>query len=518
MQTPFKVPDVKCAVYARVSTDMPGQKDSMENQKSFFEHYIYEKGWTNVGVYADEGITGTSTAKRYELQRLMKDAKRGLFNMIVIKSLSRFARDTVDGLTLVRQLKSYGVTLITIDENYNSSKDKGEVLLTAYFMVAQQESEAASRRIKFGIAEKSRNGVFHGTAPFGYDKKQGKLVPNEEFATIVKTIYELYLDKHWGFQKIANYLTDEGIPTPRTIRKAKNASDIWQENTVEGILRNRHYTGSLYQGRTSVNIEDKTTLSEKGYKTREDIKPESWKISQNTHEVIIALEKFELVQERIAYRSSKKFRGKGKKSLFARIAYCADCGKGMNYKNDRKGYVCGTYQKQGSKKCASHFINHELLKNSVLQDIQSLAMNAIDQEVLINSALKQMSVNTERFKRELNRAIKEIDERKKELVELVRMLTKKLIDEATFKYTNAKLSEDIVELEKRTLELNVALENEKQNETFMKEFQIELQRFTSLDINDEEILRTIFVRLIEQVDIQKDGSIVIHYNFRNPLN
>lgn len=180
-------------------------------------------------------------------------------------------------------------------------------------MFAQQESESASRRIKFGIAESSRKGVFHGTPPFGYNKIKGKLVLN------------------WGFQKIANYLTDQSIPTPRMVSKAKNAGIVWHEHTIEGILKNRHYTGNLAQGRSHVNFDDKKQITEKGYKSRTQVVPEECVICEDTHEPIIPFERFEAVQEKISYRSSRRYCGRGKKSLFARIAYCADCGKGMNY-------------------------------------------------------------------------------------------------------------------------------------------------------------------------------------------
>jgi len=517
MTEPFKVLDVKCAVYARVSTELPGQKDSMANQKSYFEHFIKEKGWTKVETYADEGVTGTSTAKRYELQRLMIDAANRLFEVLLIKSLSRFARDVVDGLMLIRALKSYGIKVMTIDENYNSENDKNEMLLMAYFMVAQQESEAASRRIKFGIAEKSRNGIFHGSAPFGYVNEKGKLFPHEEYANVVKLIFDLYLDSNWGFQKIANYLTDTKIPTPRKVRRAKNAGNVWQENTVEGILRNPHYTGNLHQGRSEVNFDDKKQHSEKGYKSRIELPLEEWLTCKDTHEAIIPLERFELAQEKMAYRSSKRYRGRGKKSLFARLAYCSDCGKGMNYKNDRKGYVCSTYQKQGSKKCASHFIKHDQLKGTLLQDVQNLAQNAVDREKLMQAALQKVTATAKDAQNKLSKAEKKYDSSKNELLELVRLLTKKEIDRETFKHAQDQLNEEIARVEKDIHILKADIENEKKSKDWMKQFQAEVARFTELDISDEEALRNIFQKLLDRIEVQENGSIRIFYNFKNPM-
>ncbi|SDO18609.1 Site-specific DNA recombinase [Paenibacillus sp. yr247] len=289
--------NTKSGVYARVSTTMLSQKDSLENQKSFFENYIQQKGWELAGIYADEGITGTSTAKRTQLQLLMQDAEQGKFDVVLVKSLSRLARDTVDSITLVRKLKSYGVVLITVDDNYNSFEDVNEMRLQMYSLFAQQESESASVRVKFGIAEKSRNGVFHGTPPYGYDKVKGKLVPNPQHAETVRLIYRLYLHEGWGWQKIANYLTDKKIPSPRMLIGAKNAGTIWHETAVKIILQNRHYTGDLVQGRSSVDRDNKLFHQEKGYKLRHQNDESKWFVVENAHSPIISREEFTATRE-----------------------------------------------------------------------------------------------------------------------------------------------------------------------------------------------------------------------------
>ena len=146
----------------------------------------------------------------------MQDAERKKFDRVLVKSLSRWARDTVDSITLVRKLKRYGISLVTMDDNYNSFEDDNEMKLQMYSMFAQQESESASVRVKFGIAEKARNGIFHGTPPYGYDKVKGRLVPNLQHAQTVRLIYRLYLYEGWGWAKIANYLTEHAVPSSRT--------------------------------------------------------------------------------------------------------------------------------------------------------------------------------------------------------------------------------------------------------------------------------------------------------------
>ena len=153
---------MKCAIYARVSTDMKSQLDSLENQLTFFENFIREKGWELVKTYADEGKSGTSTVKRVELQKLMKDAEQRKFEIVLIKSVSRWARDTVDSILLVRQLMSFGIRVMSVEDNFDSFDDGAEFKLAIYSALAQQESDTISKRVKFGISVKSREGKFHG--------------------------------------------------------------------------------------------------------------------------------------------------------------------------------------------------------------------------------------------------------------------------------------------------------------------------------------------------------------------
>lgn len=211
------------------------------------------------------------------------------------------------------------------------------------------------------------------------------------------------------------------------------------------------------------------------------------------------------------------FRGRGKKSLFARLAFCADCGKGMNYKNDREGYVCSTYQKEGSKNCASHFIKHILLKEIVLQDLQNLSTNALDCTSLVNSVLKKANIKMTQAKSELLKKKKMFKELREEQLELVRALTRKLFDDETFNMSNDTLKSEMNTLVAKINELEGVVSQEQENEGFMKKFQEEVNRFAELEISDEEILRDVLHRLIDKVEIAEDGSIAIYYNFINPL-
>lgn len=499
---------MRCAIYARVSTRLDSQKDSLESQVSFFENHILEKGWKQTGVYVDEGITGTSTAGRKDLKRLLRDAERELFDIVLIKSLSRLSRDTSDSLSIVRTLHRHNVDVFSSREGMLDD----EMVLSVLSAVNQRQSEDTSYNVSWGIAVKSNAGIFHGTPPFGYDKvKPGRLVPNLDSGGTVKLIFDLYLNKGLGVQAIANYLNEKGI------RPSRRKSQKWYDSSVRLILKNRHYTGDLVQGRTKVDSKDKIHLQEKGYKKRQKIDESDWIVKLNKHEPLITREQFEAVQEKMSERAKRIFSGKGKKSLFARLAFCDDCGKGMNYRNDRGGYVCSTYQKEGSKKCASHFIPHVYLKEAVIEDLRSLSDNTLDCNPLVAAALKKANLHMTHAKDELDKISKEISLLKEEQVELVHLLTRKTIKLELFEYSNSIIDSKIQTLKGKSKELESILSQEQESEEALHAFQKDVEQFVKLEIKDEEILRDMLHRLVDRVEIAEDGSITIHYNFKNPL-
>lgn len=509
---------MKCAVYARVSTEMKSQLDSLENQLTFFENFIREKGWELVKTYADEGKSGTSTVKRVELQKLMKDAEQRKFEIVLIKSVSRWARDTVDSILLVRQLMSFGIRVMSVEDNFDSFDDGAEFKLAIYSALAQQESDTISKRVKFGISVKSREGKFHGSLPpYGYEKVKGKLELHPIHSQTVRHIFDLYLREGWGMQKIANYLTAKKFPTPRAVAGAKNAGDKWQYSSVKLILTNPHYTGDLVQGRSKTDGKDKIFMQKKGYKKRLKNKQDEWIVIPDAHPAIISREEFQEVQEKISKKGEKIFRGRGKKALFARLAFCADCGAGMNYKNDRKGYVCATYQKNGKQKCQSHYIKHSDLKDKVLADLRDLATDSLNMKALLDIALKRAGTKKLEAMEELKRVEREIESLQAEKRELLRLLTRQVITQRDYEEQYQLINNEQTALEQQKRALEDTLSKEVDTETNIHAFQAEIQRFISLQFDNEETLRHVLHRLIDRVEVSADGQITIHYNFKNPI-
>jgi site-specific DNA recombinase len=229
----------RVAAYARVSTDTDEQLSSFDAQRDYYTRHIQSNpAWIFVEIYSDEGISATSTKKRDGFNRMISDALDGKIDLIITKSVSRFARNTVDTLTTVRQLKEKGVEVYFEKENIYTLDSKGELLITIMSSLAQEESRSISENVTWGHRKRFADGKV--MLPYGrflgYEKSEDglpKIVEKE--ATVVRLIYKLFLEgkTHSG---IARHLTTDGIPTP-------SGKDVWQSSTITSILQNEKYKG-----------------------------------------------------------------------------------------------------------------------------------------------------------------------------------------------------------------------------------------------------------------------------------
>ena len=200
---------LRVAAYARVSTKSNEQLHSMSVQTEYYEDLIQKNpNWEFVGVYADEGISGTSIKHRAELNRLMEDCRAGMIDRILVKSASRMARNTVDLLTLVRELKSIGVTVQFEKEQFDTDSATGEMMLSMMCAIAQEESLSISKNMKWGIRKKMQTGTYVNCAtPFGYRQQDHQLVLEKDEAAVVRLVFEKYLSGV-GIAEIARYLNE----------------------------------------------------------------------------------------------------------------------------------------------------------------------------------------------------------------------------------------------------------------------------------------------------------------------
>ena len=236
----------RVAAYCRVSTDQEEQLSSYEAQVNYYTNYIEKNpDYELAGIYADEGITGTTTKKREQFNRMIKDCNAGKIDMIITKSISRFARNTLDCLNFVRQLKDLGVGVMFEKENIFTLDGKGEVLLSILSSLAQDESRSISENSTWGIRRRFEQGKLHinHTKFLGYDKdKNGNLVVNEKQAKIVRRIYKEFLDGK-GANRIARDLELSGVPN-------WNGKAKWYEGSIRKMLTNEKYKGDALLQKT----------------------------------------------------------------------------------------------------------------------------------------------------------------------------------------------------------------------------------------------------------------------------
>ncbi|HIH36363.1 MAG TPA: recombinase family protein, partial [Methanocellales archaeon] len=234
----FTKQKLRVAAYCRVSTDSDDQLVSLQAQKTHYETYIKSNPeWEFAGLYYDEGISGTKKEKRSELLRMISDCGNKKIDLIITKSISRFARNTTDCLEMVRKLVDLGVYIYFEKENINTQSMESELMLSILSGLAESESISISENNKWSIQKRFRNGTYKlSYPPYGYDYLDGEMIVNDEQAAIVKRIFAEALSGR-GTQKIADGLQIDGVATRR---KSK-----WTASTVLGILCNERYTGDV---------------------------------------------------------------------------------------------------------------------------------------------------------------------------------------------------------------------------------------------------------------------------------
>ena len=345
---PPKPTVTRVAAYARVSSGKDAMLHSLSAQASYYAGLIQSHtGWQMAGIYADEAMTGTK-ADRADFQRLIADCRAGKIDLIITKSISRFARNTVTLLETVREMKSLGVDVFFEEQNIRTMSGEGELMLTLLASFAQAESLSASENQKWRIKRNFEEGIPWGGSMLGYRYRDGRfeVVPDE--AEIVKRIYKDYLDG-MGYLAIANALNTECIGT--------RDGFTWRSGTVMKVLQNYTYTGNL--------------LLQKTYRKDHICKEKTRNIgelpqylAENTHESIISIETFSAVQAEAARRAEKFGTGSAPRDYpFTGLITCGICGKTYQRKM-RHGipvWMCSTYNHKGKAYCASKAVPESIL-------------------------------------------------------------------------------------------------------------------------------------------------------------
>ncbi len=358
-----------CA-YARVSTEKDDQLTSFESQKKYYETKIKQNDkWNYVKIYADEGISGTSLEKRENFLLMIKDAMAGKIDIILTKSISRFARNTMDTLKYVRELKERNIAVVFEEENINTLDEAGEFLITVLSSVAQQEVENMSAHVRKGHAMLLKSGnLLLGNGCYGYkfinEENKIEIVPEE--AKVVKKIFKLYL-KGTSCREIARILDKANIKTYRNVKK-------WVPSSVRYILTNEKYTGDLLQGK-------QVKLNPFVKKAKNKGQSDKYLI-RNFHKPIISREDFdkaqELIKENNHSSSSKEYT---KLSYKVKCGYCYSSVNVVRYKKGKAFVECTNRKKNGRESCPQ---SKDMIKNKVFSIIKKGLKNSIN-EILNNN-------------------------------------------------------------------------------------------------------------------------------------
>ena len=372
---------LRVAAYCRVSTELEEQESSYEAQVEYYTRKIQESdNWKMAGIYADDGKSATNTKKRDDFNAMIKDAMDGKIDMILTKSVSRFARNTVDSLLTIRKLKEKNIAVVFEKEGVNTLDGTGEILITILSSLAQEESRNISENTRWGVVRRFENGkmIVNHNKFMGYTKNEnGDLVIVPEEAEIVRLIFRLYLEGY-SAKKISQYLEENGI-------KTATGQDKWYDSVIFKMLRNEKYMGdALLQKTYTVDFMTKKKVINKG------IVPQYY--VEDDHEPIIPKELFYRVQEELARRASMNkaavTRKKDQKSRFSSeyaltgLLLCGDCGQEYRRvtwaRNGKKKIVwrCNNRLTNGTKHCKKSVTLEEgALNRAVMEAINRITCN-----------------------------------------------------------------------------------------------------------------------------------------------
>lgn len=488
------------AAYCRVSTEKEDQLNSLEAQKKFFSEYTQRTGDNLVRLYADEGISGTKTRNRKEFLRMMADAEHGLFDMVVVKDISRFARNTVDLLQNVRKLKALGIETQFLTANM-TSMGNSEFVLTLFAALAQEESANTSKRVKFGKKMNAEKGRVPNIV-YGYDKTVGdyfNLTVNEEEAKVVQQIYQWYTREGYGAAKISILLNNKGIKTKRGCQ--------WSQNAICRILTNELYIGRIINGKQEVC--DFLTGQ------RKDKSEEEWMVVDRPELRIIEPEMFEEAQEVLQARNKAFHITKERQShkyLFSTLIRCKECNWAFRrtvrtYKNTYVRWVCSGHNGRGANSCPNAVTVDEEELIEVLQEYFAAILNQKKQVInhVVGEFERVYKAKDENLEYEKALNIK-LNKLKKSRQKYINMYTDDLISREELNEKIGGMRKEIERLENELKMVSYHLTKGEQLKSVLND------TFKSIeDITDIRQMTNIqLMKIIQKIVVDKEGNLDIY--------
>lgn len=499
---------LRVCAYCRVSTDTEDQLSSYRSQVSYYTDLIKKnKEWVFVDIYADEGITGTAISKRESFQRMINDCMDGKIDMVITKSISRFARNTLDTLNYVRKLKERGIAVFFEEEKINTLTMDGELLLVVLSSVAQQEVENISANVKKGLKMKMRRGElvgFHGCLGYDYNPIEKNLTINEKEVEVVRYIFERYVNGA-GTSVISKELNNLEYKTKK--------GNQWTSSSVLGIIKNEKYKGDLLLGKTfTIDPISKRRLGNCGEEDQYYIK--------DHHEPIISNEMFDRAQEILSKRAySRRIKDvmPGKREKFSRqyafscMLECCFCGSNFSRRNWHSGtpnekvvWQCVTNTKKGKMYCPdSKGISEKVIEDAFIEAYRLL--NCDNKEIMtefierVKSTLSDKSAD-----KKLNKIDRELEANEKRKSRLIELLLEDVISKNDYEEKNYELGEQ----RKKLLEDRVEFQSQADNRKSLERRVIEFQRALEGNQVLSEFDRAVFESIVEKVivgEIDENG-------------
>lgn len=389
---------IRLAAYCRVSSDSTDQLHSFAAQIRYYSDYTKKHPeYELVDIYADEGITGTEMKKRDELNRLIRDCKKGLIDRIIVKSVSRFARNTEELLVTLRMLTDLGVSVYFEEQGIDTDKLNMEMIVTFPGMAAQQESVNISGNMRWSYQKRMQSGEFNCTCPaYGFDLINGQMVINETEAIVIRRIFSLYL-QGFGMQAIANILNDEGVPR-------RYGHTHWYSGTIKYVLTNERYMGDAL-------LQKKFTTETLPFRTMKNTGQLPKYYVENSNPPIVSRETYEAVQELMRSRQTNNGRKVHDHPLSSKIR-CPECGRSFRRIVTRgTAYWTCAGRSAGATDCDNRRVREDMVYEAFTDMVIKLKAN---QEELLGMLIRQIEAMQNRTSRNQER-IRQID---KEIADL----------------------------------------------------------------------------------------------------
>lgn len=490
---------LRVTFYARVSTDKDVQLNSLDNQVMYFRNLITEnKNWTYVDGYVDEGISGTSVNKREDFLRMIDDSKKGIFDLVLTKEISRFSRSTLDSIKYTQELLENNVGVLFKSDNINTIMPDSELRLIIMASIAQEEVRKLSERVKFGMKRSIEKGkVLGNNVITGYKKEKGKLVIIEEEAEMIKIIFEMYATGEHGLGYISDYLYAKGFKTRK--------GGYIHTTTLRRIITNPKYKG-FYCTNTVKHLD---------YRTHKQIRlPKSeWIVYDSKGEIpaIVSPELWDKANELLANKSSgycAKIKDMGtfkKTTTYGGLLICADHNvafRRLTASNKTISWKCGEMLRHGLSACES-----PILYESELDDIFHKVIDKLieDRSKIIKhlSELYREANNSKNYEYEIKKVYKQIDDINLKKNKLLDFLIGEVVSKEEYKRRNGELEQEIENLKNKIIKLKSDELYEKQ----LREKYKEIDEKINNEVDSEESFQMLVQLLIERVVVSKiDGD------------